>query len=593
MSKRGIVTQNDKLYTIKQISCDPGEFDKNQTEIIAHYRAICLGLQEFAHNVLGKELTEADCELGILSYIDEYSIECVASFRYGDVVPVRGNDPGHWRFIVSSFVNHISSKIPDMFKYFVTVLTGRMLENALMASDLSGLGAKFRNTSIYIDTPLILQLLGMVGKENQAYSREIFSLFKDSGAEIKVFSHTLEETDYVLRKAEKLLEVPSGGYGNVIVALREAGMSPSDVALIRARHRNILSDEGIRIEETPPYIDQYQIDDAALESAMEESNLHYHSDMAKRADINSVRSIYVLREGTCPSRIEYCRALFLTTNSAFARAAYSYGWKHEEFKKVSPVVTDFSLTNIVWLKSPLKHPDIPTRILLTNCYSVLKPSEALWRRFLQELDKLRTDEKITPDQHQYLRYELRVRDELLNLTLGDENEFSEQIIIQILERHEHELVLPFKQQIDQYQTEYQETLDRLTNSETKVANIEFLFQKIAHAFNITIRCLLLLIAGVFLAYGNGIIPNMQPSGLILRITTSLIAFGAVILNIARPIFGFKFIDPINRICSFSEAKLLGALCILFGLKDRKGKSSYEKIKEVKFLQSGPCPRDNF
>ncbi|MHB9072557.1 MAG: hypothetical protein ACYC6G_03420 [Desulfobaccales bacterium] len=579
MQKRGIVTCHERLYYINKISCDPGDFDKNQAEMITHYRAICLGLQEFAINVLRKELTEDECELGLLHYIDEYSIECVASFRLGDIVPVRGSDPGHWRFIVSRFVNYISSKSPEMFKYFVTVITGRMLENALMASDLSGIGARFRNTTIYLDTPLILHLVGAVGKDNQIYSREIFSLFKDSGAEIKVFSHTLEETDYVLRNAEKLLEMRSGGHGNVIVALREEGMSPSDVILIRARLRNILSDEGFAIVQTPPYIEEYQIDQIALESEMEAANLHYRSDIAKRADINSVRSIYVLRKGTSPYRVEHCQALFLTTNAAFARAAYSYGKKYEEFQKVSPVVTDFSLTNIVWIKSPLKHPDLPMHLLLTNCYSVLKPSEPLWDRFLQELDKLRLDEKITPDQHQYLRYEMRVRDELLNLTLGDAEEISEQIIIQILERHEQELVLPIKEELGKSQIEYYKTLDMLTESETKVANVDTILNKIAHLANISIRFLLLSIAAGFLAYTSGILPSIHPSNLGWRIGTMFIASAAVILNIARPIFGFKFIDPINSSCLFIENKMLELLRMFFGLKNKNESSTYEIVKQ--------------
>jgi len=100
MVKRGIARRHDKIYIINQISCDPEAFDKNQAEMVSHYRAVRLGLQEFARDALGKELTEAECESGLLNYIDEYSIECVSSFRYGDAVPIRGRNPGNWRFIV-------------------------------------------------------------------------------------------------------------------------------------------------------------------------------------------------------------------------------------------------------------------------------------------------------------------------------------------------------------------------------------------------------------------------------------------------------------------------------------------------------------
>jgi hypothetical protein len=565
MVKRGIARRHDKIYIINQISCDPEAFDKNQAEMVSHYRAVRLGLQEFARDALGKELTEAECESGLLNYIDEYSIECVSSFRYGDAVPIRGRDPGHWRFIVSRFVNHISSRSPEEFRYFVTVLTGRMLANALLASDLSGLGAKFRHTSIYLDTPLILQILGVVGKENQSYAREIFDLFSSAGADLKALSHTMEETDQVLRNAEKYLETPSGGYGDVIVALREAGMSSSDVALIRARLRNILHDENIRVEDTPAYIEKHQIDELALESEMDTAGLHHRNKLARRADINSVRSIYVLRRGISPRRVEDCRALVLTNNAAFARAAYSYGQKYEEFKQVSPVITDFSLTNIVWLKSPLKHADLPVRLLLTHCYSVLKPSQALWKRFVDELDRLRDQKTITPEQHQYMRYELRVRDELMNLTLGDEQEVSEQLVIQILDRHEQEIARPWKSQLDRVQTEHQEALDKLTASEIKIVGVDAKLRRVAHVVYIGLRVILISAAVLFLLYGQGVFPRSQPSTLPWRIVSGFLGLAVIAITIVHLIFGFKIVDPLDRLCSFIETRFLGWLRRVFGL----------------------------
>jgi hypothetical protein len=83
--------------------------------------------------------------------------------------------------------------------------------------------------------------------------------------------------------------------------------------------------------------------------------------------------------------------------------------------------------------------------------------------------------------------------------------------------------------------EYQKTLDILTESETKVTNVYITLKKISKLINIVVRVLLFLIAVGFLSYANGIIPNIQPSNLIWRILTSVIASAAVILNLARPL----------------------------------------------------------
>jgi hypothetical protein len=566
MVKRGIAKRSENFYQLAKITCKLDEFEKNQAELAIHYRTIVLSLKDYARDELGQDLTEAESESGLLNYIDEYSIECVASFTSGDVVPVRGSKPKHWRFIVSRFANHISSRDPDLLRYFSTVLTGRMLANALLASDLSALGARIRRTSIYIDTPLLLQILGVLGKEVQAYSREIFRLFMDAGARLRVFSHTLDETDQVLRNAERYLEMPSGGRGNVIVALRETGMSPSDVVLIRSRIRSLLLGEGIQIEETPRYIEKYQIDEVALEQEMDAAGLHYRGEMAKKADINSVRSAYVLRAGSSPERVEESIALVLTNNAALARAAYSYGRKYREFKHVSPVITDFSLANIVWIKSPLKHPNVPMHLLLSQCYSVLKPSENLWKRFVRELKRLHEAGKITPEQHQYLRYELRVRDELMNLTLGDEEELSEQVVLEILNRHEQEVTLPFKKQLEEVGADHQRALQRLMDSESQVAKVENTLRKFARFVHIIARTVFVVIAVLLLIFAYHPFFEAQAASTSWRVVSAILGVLLIGLNVANLVSGFRIIDPVNRFCSLLEGWLLGSLRKILGLK---------------------------
>jgi hypothetical protein len=556
MSKRGIVERSGHFYNVREIKCEPEKFKKNQAELIAHYRAVVLSLKDHALSHMGQDLTEAECESAVLNYIDEYSIECVASFASGSVVPARGRDPLHWRFIVSRFVNHISSKVPDVFRYFVTVLTGRMLANALLASDLSSLGMKFRKTSIYIDTPLVLQLLGVTGKETQAHSREILRLLTDGGARLSVFSHTLDETNYVLKNAERYLEMPTGGSGNVIMALREAEISPSDVALIRFRIVDLLLDEGIQVVETPRYVEKYQIDELSLEQEMKNAGLNYRSEMAKKADINSIRSAYVLRAGASPERVENSIALILTSNVALAKAAYTYGRKYREFKYVSPVITDFSLANIVWIKSPLKHPDVPAHLLLAHCYSVLKPSEELWNRFVGELKKLREGGRITPEQHQYLRYELRVRDELMNLTLGDEEEVSEQVVMQILDRYEQEITLPLKEELEQVSADHEKAIQKLIASEGKVVNVEKALRTIAHSVGVVVRVVLVAAAILLLINAYQPIFAQSTASTFWRYVPGIFGFLVIALNIINLIFGFKIIDPVDRFCSFLEVGLL-------------------------------------
>jgi hypothetical protein len=562
MVKRGILKRTDKKYDVIHLSADLASFEKKKVELNNNYRAILTAFRAFIKEKINLEWTEEECEQGLLNYIDEYSIDCVKAFANGDHVPIHGKKSEKENFIVSSFVNHISNISPEQFRYFVTIITGRMLSNALLASDLTALGKRFIETSIYLDTPIILQILGVLGSQIKSYSDEILELFISSGASIHVFSHTLRETEYVLKSAERFLEMPTGGRGNVIVAVREAGMSASDVTLIRSDLPKSLKAKGIEIKDTPSYAHYTeQIDEEALEQEMELVDLFYRSDAAKRTDINSIRSIFVLRKGFSPKRVEESRAILVTNNSGLAQAAFSYGRNHEELRQVSPVITDFSLTNIIWLKSPLSHPNIPQRLLLANCYSVLKPTEELWNNFLEQVDRLLDGRSITPDQHQFLRFELRVRDELMNLTLGDENGISEKIIFEILERHEQDIVRPWKENLDQARSDYLKVSDQFTQSEAKVNHIDSSLIRISKICSEIVKYALVAIAIALLLYAY--IPRESSINGFSRTISGIIGWIIIALNIIRVVFGFKFIDPIQKCCNSCERNLLHLLRQIF------------------------------
>ena len=102
--------------------------------------------------------------------------------------------------------------------------------------------------------------------------------------------------------------------------------------------------------------------------------------------------------------------------------------------QVSSVVTDFSLGNVAWLKAPLSSPQLPTNEIMAACYAAMDPSSALWGRYMSEIDRLEKSGTGTPRDHELLRSSLRAREELMNLTLGSDVEFTDQTVPAILEK---------------------------------------------------------------------------------------------------------------------------------------------------------------
>lgn len=562
MRKRGYLEKKEGLFHVVQLDDGIAEFEKSRAEAIRHQSVTVRGLQDHAASKLNLTFSEEEALDALYCYIDQYCIECVTAYSCGSVVPVRGKVKDHWRYIVSSYVNEISQNDPAKFEYLLTTIKGRMLANALLGTDLSQVNMKFRKTRVYLDTPIILQLIGVLGEEAENLVHETLRLLSNTNADLGVFVHNFDEVKLILKSAERELEYPTGGYGNVIFTLREIGKTPSDIILLRVQLKDTLEQFRIEIKESPTYVKEYQIDESQLEAEMEAAGLLYKHQGAKLADINSVRSIYVLRKGKTPRRVEDSGAILVTNNAALARAAYSYGINHEEFKSVSPIITDFSLTNILWLKSPMESVDLPKHLMVANCYAALRPSDKLWSAFLDELNKLEDRGAITAEQHLYLRYELRVREELMNLTLGDDTAMSNDQIFQILGRHEQEIVKPWKERFEEMKRSHEQTSDALERTTEELQYFHSAVDRLGAKIEKTVSLLLLLPCLFLFTYAQGwfgdvnIVDQASPWRMWWPRVAAYVANLLALLNI---LFGFKIWNPISlisRACNHWTARIM-------------------------------------
>ena len=190
---------------------------------------------------------------------------------------------------------------------------------------------------------------------------------------------------------------------------------------------------GVHVETTPRYQAAFQIDEEIFGDALNDE-VSYQNPKAKEDDINSVRSIYVLRANNPAPSIEKAGAVFVTSNTSFAKAAWEYGKQHESSRDVSSVITSFSLANVAWLKAPMGAPSVPRTQVLAFAYAALQPSSELLNKYMKEIDRLEAEASISQRDHQVLRSSPLAYDELMNLTLGEDSALTEDTVMQTLQR---------------------------------------------------------------------------------------------------------------------------------------------------------------
>ena len=256
------------------------------------------------------------------------------------------------------------------------------------------------------------------------------------------------------------------------------------------------------MEDTPRYIEALQIDETVFEQILEDE-VSYYNPRAKEHDINSVRSIYAIRGNRIAPSLEKAHAVFVTSNSAFSRAAWEYGKQHESSRDVSVVISDFSLANVAWLKAPMGALSIPKTQLLALSYAALEPSRALLSKFMTEMDRLESRGNITKRDHQLLRSNPLVYPELMHLTLGKDTSLTAETVTETLERVSKAIKEEESEKLTEEQEAHQRTRNTLKSQQARnqkmVSNLYWQCLRNARALAWISSCIIaiMLIVGIF------------------------------------------------------------------------------------------------
>ena len=506
LAKQKAIQKDLGIYHMTSDLPDP-QITARQARANRHIGAVLNGLRQFSQDTANPVNNDDEAIESICTFLAEFDIICLRAYLRGTTIPNLGEKRRSTIVLVSEYVQHLQQSDPERFESFLILVQGHMLANALTCPDLHNAPKSYEDVTFYLDTPILVRMLGAEGEYKQVAASELISLLNKLGGNVAAFSHSRQELQNVLQGAANFLET-SEGRGEIIFEARRRGTTRSDLLLLSESIDDKLQEAGIQVEATPRYMEEFQIDEKVFEEVLEDG-LWYFNPRAREFDINSVRSVYVLRGNSPVTSIERARAVLVTSNSAFARAAWEYGREYESSQTVSSVITDFSLANMAWLKAPLGAPNIPTTQLLSFSYAALEPSEYLLTKYLAEVDRLEGLGKISERDHQLLRSSPSAYSELMHLTLGEDAALTEETITQTLQRMSSEIKQEETAKLSQEQRDHQDTLDALRNHQAQNREIVRKLYWRCHdrarvlAWIPSLLLVLLLVAGALAGLGLG------------------------------------------------------------------------------------------
>jgi len=399
-----------------------------------HISLIVHELIGFSRSTIERVLSEDEATESLINFLSHFSIPCLRSYLRGTTLPDIGGNTNWQLALVGHFVEALQSQ-PNLFDSFTMLMQGHMLANALLCPDLHSVSDSYGDVTFYLDTPLLIQLLGLEGEREEQAIKEVIALVQRLKGKVRYFSHTYDELTYSITSSADFIDSYKGR-GTIVNEARKSGKQKADLIMLASQAAEILEESGVLAVATPSYSEENHKFEIAVEAfdAVLSDEIDYNNPRAKDYDIRSVRSIYVLRRDSSPRSIEKAKAVLVTSNTSFSKAAFEYGKSFQMSREVSSVITDFSLANTAWLKAPQGAPALPQKEVLAFAYAAARPPKGFWDRVLVEAEKLEIDGKITARDHQLLRSSYSVQIELTRLTLGDEAALTDEKITETIAR---------------------------------------------------------------------------------------------------------------------------------------------------------------
>ena len=456
LTKRGHFSRDHGVFHVVNL---PDTTDMNSETASAQRatQAVLHALIDYAKDNFSIEWNTEDATDAVIEYLHQFSIDFLKSYHRGTALPpVTSVDAKHI-YVVASFIAHTSETQLDLFDAVLVLVKGHMLANALLCPDLDALQRKFGDVSFYFDTPILLNLLDPDKSPQHRATTELVELLANLGGKLRVFAHTMRETRNVYVWLEKNMDNPDAS-GKQLERFRRQSLRPSDVVLMASGLEHELKAFGVRVMPTPTHVAESQIAELDLEDAIEDE-ISYSNPKARLFDIESIRSVYTLRDGGCPERIEDCKAILVTDNGGLACAAQKFADEQEE--GMSSVILDYALANMAWLKAPLGASDLPRLQTMAFAYGALDVPSNLWGKYVDEIDRLRDRGELRPEDHEVLRSRSLSGEALMEETLGDEDRLSRDSIYQVLERAKKRVTAEKEAEFDTERQEHVRTLEAL------------------------------------------------------------------------------------------------------------------------------------
>lgn len=460
-SQLGLILKGD-------LSKDTENFKKSIEETKKEVNYVLKGIKEFILEKDGKEISIDEAESYLTTFIEIYGYNTYKNVMSLHIPIEKKRD--NINYLIGEFIKKEHENDTILFRYILKIIEGYMLANVIYLQIDGNSKPSLRGVQCYLDAPLILKIFGYKTDEENQMGQELLKQLKKYGATIKCFYHTYNEVEGILRNYRNNINKTCVSTLEYFDKMNNPAIA---VELALDGLKNTFNNSGIYIEEKPSLDSnnqKYNIDCAALEAKLKAYKKEHRGSYSERSienDVNSVRSINIIRKGQYALSFEKCNSLFITPFYYLVKATNEVT-KIAEKSSIGLAINDSDLTSILWFKDLEKNSDLPKMRLIENARAATLPSEEIMAKVIKTVDEIKEKKLISmPDGAELaLSSTYLVESGYLDVVKNDEDMVNQESLINHfkklqektndLERTKERILLKTNQVKERYINEFRE-----------------------------------------------------------------------------------------------------------------------------------------
>jgi hypothetical protein len=195
--------------------------------------------------------------------------------------------------------------------------------------------------------------------------------------------------------------------------------------------------------------------------------INYSRPTSRKHDVDCVAAIMRLRRGARVIHLDRAIALFVTPNTTLAKVSAEL--VDLSAREIPPCLTDFTLTNMVWLGISSRNVDLPRKLVIAERIAALQPTETFARRLHGEVEKLLEQGTITARDRMLLLFSQVSTDVFMDLTHGDETVIADVTVTEALENIQNSIREDDRRQISELTSDKDEAREQINKLENEKA----------------------------------------------------------------------------------------------------------------------------